>query len=264
MKLSVLLERALTEDEKMKMLSQTVKNPETGNDITVKTALGYPKNHPARKAASKIYAQFMNKTSADQKPAPDPATGPGSYPSNHLPLDPANNKNIPDDSPFLRWIRAKQEKRRRLGQRQQPQEPSAQSSVPSPADSPDADSLNKQSMLSQTVKDPETGNDITVKDALGYPKNHPVRKAAAKIYAQFMNKTSQKSAPKPTTGANSLNKGPNTSPAYDKSRSNPTDVRQQPQSVDFDDDDYYHDRRDDALTGDYYRRWRDRRPLRFR
>jgi hypothetical protein len=201
MKLSVLLERALTEDEKMKMLSQTVKNPETGNDITVKTALGYPKNHPARKAAAKIYAQFMNKTSADQKPAPDPTAGPGSYPSNHLPLDPANNKNIPDDSPFLRWIRAKQEKRRRLGQRQQPQEPSAQSSVSGPVNSP---------------------------------------------------------------GADSLNKGPNTSPAYDKSRSNPTSVPQQPQSVDFDDDDYYHARRDDALTGDYYRRWRDRRPRRFR
>lgn len=58
----------LTEaDDRASMLAQTVKNPDTGTDISVKTALGYDKNHPARKAADRIYAQFMNKN----KQAPD-------------------------------------------------------------------------------------------------------------------------------------------------------------------------------------------------
>jgi len=35
----------------VKDLLKTVKNPETGNDITVKTALKYDKDHPAKKAA---------------------------------------------------------------------------------------------------------------------------------------------------------------------------------------------------------------------
>jgi hypothetical protein len=62
MKLALLLERAFMEDaERDAMLAQMVKNPETNQDITVKTALAYDKNHPARKAAAKIYAQYMNK-----------------------------------------------------------------------------------------------------------------------------------------------------------------------------------------------------------
>jgi poly(A) polymerase len=39
------------------MLNKTVKNPETGNDILIKTALKYDKNHPARQLAMKILRQ---------------------------------------------------------------------------------------------------------------------------------------------------------------------------------------------------------------
>jgi hypothetical protein len=93
MKLSLLLEQVLQEDNSREsMLSQTVKNPETGQDITVKTALGYDKNHPARKAASKIYAQFMNKnkpTAAPAKPAARPTfkPKPRTFTKKHNPLD---------------------------------------------------------------------------------------------------------------------------------------------------------------------------------
>jgi hydroxymethylpyrimidine pyrophosphatase-like HAD family hydrolase len=38
-------------------LNATIKNPETNNDILVKTALGYDKNHPARKTAIKYLHQ---------------------------------------------------------------------------------------------------------------------------------------------------------------------------------------------------------------
>lgn len=71
MKLSELLERLEEDAERDAMLAQMVKNPETGQDITVKTALGYDKTHPARQAAAKIYAQFMAKKSAG-KPAQSP------------------------------------------------------------------------------------------------------------------------------------------------------------------------------------------------
>lgn len=74
MKLSELLERLEEDAERDAMLAQMVKNPDTGQDITVKTALGYDKNHPARKAAAKIYAQFMAKKSAG-KPAQAPQQG---------------------------------------------------------------------------------------------------------------------------------------------------------------------------------------------
>lgn len=66
MKLSQLLERLEEDADRDAVLAQTVKNPDTNQDITVKTALGYDKNHPARKAAAKIYAQFMAKRSAGQ------------------------------------------------------------------------------------------------------------------------------------------------------------------------------------------------------
>lgn len=36
------------------MLNQKIKNPETGNDILIKTALGYTKEHPARQMAMKV------------------------------------------------------------------------------------------------------------------------------------------------------------------------------------------------------------------
>lgn len=74
MKLSQLLERLEEDAERDAMLAQTVKNPDTGQDITVKTALGYDKNHPARKAAAKVYAQFMAKKSSSQ-PAQAPQMG---------------------------------------------------------------------------------------------------------------------------------------------------------------------------------------------
>jgi poly(A) polymerase len=38
-------------------LNQKIKNPETGNDILVKTALSYDKDHPARQAAMKLLRQ---------------------------------------------------------------------------------------------------------------------------------------------------------------------------------------------------------------
>ena len=75
MRLSLLLEQALQEDmDRNTVLQQMVKNPETGQDITVKTALGYDKAHPARKAAAKIYAQFMQKQGMNkpQQPANNP------------------------------------------------------------------------------------------------------------------------------------------------------------------------------------------------
>jgi hypothetical protein len=92
MKLALLLERAFMEDaERDAMLAQMVKNPETNQDITVKTALGYDKNHPARKAAAKIYAQFMAKRqggqqspqagTAQQKPTAQPAAKPAARPA---------------------------------------------------------------------------------------------------------------------------------------------------------------------------------------
>lgn len=47
-------------------LTKKVRNPETGNDITVKTALGYPKLHPAHQAARsqlrKEIIQLRNET----------------------------------------------------------------------------------------------------------------------------------------------------------------------------------------------------------
>lgn len=72
MKLSELLDRLEEDVDRQAMLAQTVKNPDTNQDITVKTALGYDKEHPARKAAAKIYAAFMNKN----KPAAAPAQKP--------------------------------------------------------------------------------------------------------------------------------------------------------------------------------------------
>jgi hypothetical protein len=36
------------------MLNQTIKNPQTGNDILIKTALKYDKDHPARQLAMKV------------------------------------------------------------------------------------------------------------------------------------------------------------------------------------------------------------------
>lgn len=73
MQLSLLLERVLAEDtNRDAMLNQTVKNPDTNQDITVRTALGYDKNHPARKAAARIYAQYMQKQQMAQ-PAAKPA-----------------------------------------------------------------------------------------------------------------------------------------------------------------------------------------------
>jgi len=75
MKLSEIMARIDEDAAKDAMLAQTVKNPETDQDITVKTALGYPKEHPARKAAAKIYAQYMQKvnpTTPQFKPRPRP------------------------------------------------------------------------------------------------------------------------------------------------------------------------------------------------
>jgi FMN phosphatase YigB (HAD superfamily) len=46
-----------TDDAVRKGLDATIKNPQTGNDILVKTALGYEKNHPARQAAIKFLHQ---------------------------------------------------------------------------------------------------------------------------------------------------------------------------------------------------------------
>jgi phenylalanyl-tRNA synthetase alpha subunit len=66
MKLSELLDRLEEDMDRDAMLAQTVKNPETNQDVTVKTALGYDQNHPARKAAAKIYAQFMAKKNVGQ------------------------------------------------------------------------------------------------------------------------------------------------------------------------------------------------------
>ncbi len=39
------------------ILGKKIRNPETDNDILVKTALGYEKNHPARKAAEKLVSK---------------------------------------------------------------------------------------------------------------------------------------------------------------------------------------------------------------
>lgn len=41
-------------DNKEKWFAEKIKNPETGKDISVKTALSYPSNHPARIAAVKM------------------------------------------------------------------------------------------------------------------------------------------------------------------------------------------------------------------
>jgi hypothetical protein len=71
----------LTEaEDRAAMLAQTVKNPDTNNDVTVKTALGYDKDHPARKAANRIYAAFMNKNkpATAKRPAPKRSTKPKS------------------------------------------------------------------------------------------------------------------------------------------------------------------------------------------
>ena len=106
---------------------------------------------------------------------------------------------------------------------------------------------NREAMLSQTVKNPDTGQDITVKTALTYDKEHPARKAAAKIYAQFMNKNKpaaapQKIAPRPKTSYR------------DKYRN--MQQRQNPYG-----DDGYDAERDNALTGGYYDSWRKGRGL---
>ena len=44
-------ERAANRD---KWFKEKIKNPETGNEISIKTALTYPKDHPARIAAVKM------------------------------------------------------------------------------------------------------------------------------------------------------------------------------------------------------------------
>ena len=46
-----------TKKQHVSVLNKKVRNPETGRDILVKTALGYEKNHPARKAAMKLVTQ---------------------------------------------------------------------------------------------------------------------------------------------------------------------------------------------------------------
>jgi len=51
-----------TSDAVRRGLDATIKNPETGNDILVKTALGYDKNHPARQAAMKFLRQQRKST----------------------------------------------------------------------------------------------------------------------------------------------------------------------------------------------------------
>jgi hypothetical protein len=76
MKLSELLDRLEEDADRAAMLAQTVKNPDTDQDITVKTALTYDKEHPARKAAARIYAQFMNKNKPAATPAQKPAFRP--------------------------------------------------------------------------------------------------------------------------------------------------------------------------------------------
>lgn len=101
---------------------------------------------------------------------------------------------------------------------------------------------DREAMLAQLVKNPETGQDITVKTALGYDKNHPARKAAAKIYAQFVNR----------------NKPASAKPAFKKSYASKYRSMQQRQNP-LDSDDGYDAARDNALTGGYYNSWRNRR-----
>ena len=50
-----------TDKKLQRVMNQKVRNPETKRDILVKTALGYDKTHPARKAAMKIIKQSQNK-----------------------------------------------------------------------------------------------------------------------------------------------------------------------------------------------------------
>jgi hypothetical protein len=44
-----------------KVLNSKIKNPETDNDILVKTALRYDKNHPARRVATQMVKKWHKK-----------------------------------------------------------------------------------------------------------------------------------------------------------------------------------------------------------
>jgi hypothetical protein len=50
------------------VLSQTVKNPDTGNDILIKTALRYDATHPAYKSAMKVVTSYAQKHNIKLRP----------------------------------------------------------------------------------------------------------------------------------------------------------------------------------------------------
>jgi len=51
-----------------KLMNSTVKNPETGNDILVKTALKYSKNHPSYKQAKGMVTAYAKRHASNVKP----------------------------------------------------------------------------------------------------------------------------------------------------------------------------------------------------